>query len=62
MFITHARIVLTENLIHVWIDRQNIVSLVSSTRLAHQPKMVKFPSHRHVLSFDERDHIIRRMM
>ena len=29
MFIIHARIVFTENLIHVWIHRQNIVSLVS---------------------------------
>ena len=28
MFIIHARIVLTENLIHVWIHRQNKVSLV----------------------------------
>ena len=28
MFIIHARIVLTENLIHVWIHRQNTESLV----------------------------------
>ena len=29
MFIIHARIILTGNLIHVWVHRQNTVSLVS---------------------------------
>ena len=53
MFIIHARIVLTRNLVHVSIHRQNKVSQYASTWLARLSKMVMSPNHRHVLSFDE---------
>ena len=59
MFIIHARVVLTGNLVHVWIHRENRVSLVCLYLTSSLIKDGYVSCHRHVLSFDERDHIIR---
>ena len=52
MFIIHARIVLTGNLVPCeYIDKQSVTSMPLLDYLV-KSKMVKFPSHRHELSFD----------